>query len=60
MTDLCDTCGEELHDDNHEIECACGEVLCGECISEHNAGCIEYVAAVNDLWGPTTPAGNRL
>lgn len=55
----CETCGHDLHDDNHEIECACGEVLCGVCIDEHNAGCGEFVAAVNDKWG-LTPVGSLL
>lgn len=60
MNELCETCGEELHDDNHEIECSCGEILCGLCIREHNSGCQEYVAFENDKWTGVTPAGSLL
>ena len=57
MDEYCDTCGHELHDDNNQRECECGELLCRECISEHNAGCSEYVAKENDKWGAATPVG---
>jgi hypothetical protein len=60
MNELCETCGEDLHDDNREIECACGEIICGECRHEHNQGCAEWVAEINDQWGPSTPAGSKL
>lgn len=60
MTEYCGTCGEELHNDNHVIECECGEDLCHWCIDEHNKGCMEYVASENDKWNAYTPAGRGL
>ena len=56
----CETCGYEVHEDNMPFECECGEVVCHECCDEHAAGCSEFVAARNDEWGPTTPAGSLL
>lgn len=54
----CVACGEELHDDNHEVSCACGEDFCQSCIEFHLDECNEAVAANNDVWGATTRARN--
>ena len=53
----CEACGSELDDENLLCECiGCEEEYCMDCMDDHASECSEFVAAVNDQWGPTTPA----